>query len=218
MKIRLTALSLLFALLTVAFAGQPACAQDAAALLERLQQTYNGEGALRADVTQTMTSPFASGASTFEGTLVAQGDRYRVETEQQTLVTDGAVVWIYNRPRQQVIINEHVDNETAVSPSDFFADFGERFTVASTRTEQQDGQAHHVLTLKPKQADAPVKTLMLWMRARDAVITRLEAVDPNDTTVRFDLSNVRFDESVGAETFTFDPPQEAEVVDLRPQG
>lgn len=216
MTFRLATLSLLFTLLAVA--AQPARAQDAEALLERLEETYNAAGALRADVTQTMTSPFASGASTMEGTLVAEGDRYRVETGQQTLVTDGAVVWIYNRPQQQVIINEYVENETAFSPSDFFTDFSAQFRVTGVRTEQQDGATYHVLSLKPKQADAPVKELTLWMRDRDAVVTRIKAVDPNDTNVQFDLSNVRFDASVTADTFTFDPPAEAEVVDLRPQG
>ena len=213
-----SSLSAAFLLVLAAlFLGQPARAQDARAVLQRVQQTHAEGGTLRADVTQTTTSPFSGSASSFSGTLTAQGDRYRVETEQQTFVTDGQTVWIYNRPRHQVVINNYIENETVFTPSDFFSNFGERFTVKAMRTEQQDGAAYDVLTLEPKEERAPVREVTLWVRSSDAVVARAEVLDVNDAQITFDLKNVRFDPSVDASTFRFEPPQGAEVVDLRPE-
>ena len=209
----LSALSLL--VLVAFFSGQPTRAQDADTVLRRVQQTYAEGGTLRADVTQTTTSPFSGKASSFSGTLTAQGDRYRVETEQQTFVTDGETVWIYNRPRHQVVINDYVENETAFTPSDFFSDFGEHFTATAVRTEQQGGTAYDVLTLKPNEENAPVREVTLWVRRSDAVVARAEVLDVNEANITFDLEQVRFDPSVPASTFHFTPPQSAEVVDLR---
>lgn len=223
MNARRVPLRSLLVLLSVLFAGQfvaPALAQDnpsseADELLERLEQTYDETEALSARFTQTTTSSFSGEATTHSGTLLLQGDRYRVETNQQTLVTNGETTWVYTPSEDQVIVNDYVEDETAFAPSEFFYDCDDRFTVTSVETTTQDGEPHHVLRLEPKEEGAFYREITLWMRDRDNLVTQLKVADADDTEMIFELEDIEFNPSVSADTFTFSPPDGTEVVDLR---
>ena len=182
-------------------------------LLRRLEAQYNGEQALQAQFTQTVSQ--GGQMNTLSGTLTLEGDRYRVQTDQQTLVTNGETTWIYTPARQQVLVNDYVKDETAFSPSQFFDGYREEYRVANVRTAQRDGAQHHVLTLKPREQGAFFREVRLWMRASDAVVTRLVVEDANQSTMTFTLRDVTFGVPTAASTFRFEPPQGVEVVDLR---
>ena len=200
----------------VLFSGQlEARAQDADELIRRLESRYNAVSALQADFTQTMSSAYSDLNESFSGTLLMQGPRYRVETHGQTMVTDGAVTWIYNEAENQVLINQNDTSDEGFSIDRLFTDYSSRFIVRSVGTERIDGKAHFVLNLEPKESGSFFETVTVWMRSDDAIISRIKVVDQNETTMRFDLDNVTFDPDLKADAFTFSPPQGAEVIDLR---
>lgn len=207
---------------TVYLAGQPAVSSaqadssgEAQELLRRVESTYDDMGGLQATFTQTVRSDFSDDVTRLRGMLSLQGEKYRVETAQQTIVTDGETTWIYNPADAQVIVNNHVENETAFSPQAFFANYTERYTVEAVRTEEQDGELHHVLRLTPNDASAPFDEVTLWVRSADALIQRMRVHDRNGSVITVDLENIDLNPTFSAETFAFSPPKSAEVVDLR---
>ena len=56
---------------------------------------------------------------------------------------------------------------------------------------------------------------MLWVRRSDTVITQLELTDFSDTRIRIRLNAIALNPDFEDGLFTFEPPAEAEVVDLR---
>jgi len=207
----------LLAVLAAALLGTAGLARaqapDADRLVDRLEQKYNGGQALKAQFTQTTSRN--GQMNTLSGTLTLQGDRYRVKTDRQTLVTDGETTWVYTPARDQVLVNDYVEDETAFSPSRFFDGYRERYRATGVRTARRNGATHHVLTLKPREQGAFFQDVTLWMRASDAVVTRLKVKDANSSTMTFTLRDVAFDAETTAGTFQFDAPQGVEVVDLR---
>lgn len=186
---------------------------DAQALVDRLEAKYNGGRALQAQFTQTVSQNGQT--RTLGGTLTLKGNRYRVETDRQTLVTNGETTWIYTPARDQVLVNDYVKSKTAFSPGQFFDGYQERYRVTGVRTAQRSGTKHRVLTLKPKQDGAFFQKVTLWMRAADAVVTRLVVKDANGSRMTFSLRDVTFGTETTASTFRFEAPQDVEVVDLR---
>jgi chaperone LolA len=186
---------------------------DADQLVDRLERKYDGGQTLKAQFTQTTSQN--GQMNTLSGTLTLQGDRYRVETNRQTLVTDGETTWTYTPARKQVLVNDYAENETAFSPGRFFDGYQERYRVTNVRTAQRSGTRHRVLTLKPRQGGAFFQKVTLWMRASDAVVTRLVVMDANGSRMTFSLRDVTFGAETTASTFRFDAPQGVEVVDLR---
>lgn len=204
------------ALCFVLLVGHPAAsAQDGAALMERLRATYESIDALRAEFTQTMTSEYSDTEESFEGIVILDGNRYRVEAGPNTFVTDGEVTWIYDESKNQVLINDYVEDETAFSLNDFFFKSNEDYEVTQTEQTNLEGETHHILHLAPKRDDAFFSAVTIWMRDRDDLATRLEVLDVNGTRMTFGLDNIELNPPVEDAMFSFTPPDGAEVIDLR---
>ena len=195
--------------------GDQATAQDADDVFERLKDKYDSIESLRAEFSQTMSSSYMDEEATSRGVLVVQGDRYRVETEGQTLVTDGDVTWVYMPSQNQVLINDYNEDEQTFSISEFLFDYEENYDASQVALTQLGGTRHFVLTLTPKKDDAFFTEATLSVRESDNVITRLQVVDVNGTTMIFNLENIQLNPSLQENTFSFTPPKGTEVIDLR---
>ncbi len=193
----------------------PAGAQSASAVFERLKDKYDSVESLRAEFSQTMTSSYMDDEATSQGVLVIQGERYRVETDGQTLVTDGRVTWVYMQSENQVLINDYNNDEQTFSISEFLFDYDENYDASEVAAATMGGERHYVLTLTPKSDEAFFTEATLAMRDRDDLITELKVVDVNGTTMRFNLENIQLNPALQEDVFTFTPPQGTEVVDLR---
>ncbi len=208
-------LLLLLATLMAGFAVPSAYAQTPDALLERIQSKYDSVDALRARFTQTIRSSFSDRTTTNRGSLLLQSDKFRIETPQQTLVADGVTTWIYTPSSNQVIVNDYVDDETTLTPDEVFYDYAERFRVESMQTQMEQGDRFYELSLAPKDSNSVYRSVTVHLRDRDTAITRLRLEDRNGTTITFTLDDLQFNPSLTGEPFTFSPPGDAEVVDLR---
>lgn len=210
---------LLFAALALAAGslvfGSSAHAQDADEIFERLKEKYRSIESLRAEFSQTMTSSFTDDEATSTGLLIASGEQYRVEMEEQTLVTDGDVTWVYMPSQKQVLINDYSADEQTFSVNEFLFNYDEKFDLSNVETSTLNGERHYILALEPKSKDAFFTEATLSMRARDNVITRLRVVDVNGTTMVFDLTNIQLNPALEADVFSFIPPKGTEVIDLR---
>lgn len=198
----------LLALLAVSFTGQ-ASAQQPGDVLDRLRARYASLDGLRATFTQQV------GGATMEGSLLLRGEAYRIETPDQTLVTDGTTSWVYSKADRQVLVNDTVADETAFSPTDFFSHYPDRFDVRADGSESIGGVRHDRLHLTPKDDDAFLQEVTLFIRNTDALPTRVRIVDGNGTTVLFDLRDVEVNPPLADDAFRFAAPSGAEVVDLR---
>ena len=206
----------LFAFLLVAFIGQaPVHAQQSENPLQRLQEKYQAIEALQAEFSQTMSSPYSDTENKFTGQVVLKDDQYRVETGTQTLVTNGETTWIYSPGENQVLINDYKEDETTFSLNDFLFNYHDRYDVTGTEAVQLDGEKHFRIHMKPKRQSDFFREMTLWMRDRDAMVTRLEVIDRNDTRMTYTLTDIELNPKVSDQTFSFTPPQEAEIVDLR---
>ncbi len=205
---------LAFCLVTVLFFGQQATAQDAGAVFQRLKAKYDTIESLRASFTQTMTSAYTDDAPSFSGVLAFSGQQYRVETGTQTVVSDGETTYIYLPGENQVLIGNPVEGEMN-SPSDFLLNYDQYFNASAVVTDQMNGQQHFKLTLTPKNGGSLFQSATIWLRDRDDIITRMELLDVNETTMTFNLTDVELNPTLDANTFVFETPAGAEVIDLR---
>lgn len=205
--------TLAVALATV-FLAPTVLAQSGDALLQRLQTRYRSLQGLRAQFTQTMQAE-GTAAQTFSGTLVAQGNRYRVEAGPQTFVTDGRTTWMFDSRRNQVVVNRYVANQTAFSPTTFFGNASQRFRVTNVASSGSGPARTYTLTLAPRNASEMFQNVTLTMRDADNTVSRVEMRDGNGTTMRYELRNLQLNPRIPASTFTFRTPRGAEVVDLR---
>ena len=213
-----SSLPAVFTLLVVLFlADLPvAHAQSPQAVLQRVQATYETARAVSASFTQTSDQPMMDGATEIEGSLLVRTNMFRVETENEMLVNDGETVWIYDRLAEQVIINNHVDDETLVTPDQIFFDQAERYEAVDLETFSEAGTTYFDVDLVARADDAFYSEVTIRVRDSDGLIVRAELQDRDGATMTFDLDEVRLNPPISQDEFTFEPPEGVEVVDMRP--
>jgi len=202
-------------LLAVALLTPAVTAQSAEALLERMRSKYESLTALQASFVQRTTSDFLESDDVFTGTIVLSGDQYRVETPGHMFVSNGETVWVYNEADEQVLINNHEDDETSFSISRFFFEYDDSYKVENTAREVLDGEVFYKLQLTPIDPESFFSEVRMWLRDSDNLVTRLHVSDLNETQMLFELENIQIDPALPSNTFAFDTPEGVEVVDLR---
>lgn len=205
----------LFIALVLATGHSAAQAQDADTIFERLQAKYNAIDGLRAAFTQTMSSAYWEQDESFTGTLILQGDKYRVETGTEVLVVNGQETYVYRPNEQQVLINDVVEDEASFTPSSFLLNHDERFEVLDVDVVTYNGTKHYRLNLKPRSTDSFFREATLWIRDRDDIVTKLTVFDVNETRMVFTLDDIEINPRLDTDTFDFTPPAGTEVIDLR---
>ncbi len=193
----------------------PLLAQSQAELIGRLRAKYDQVELMRADFTQRITSPFGEAFPENRGTLLLEGDRYRVETDIQTFVTNGETTWIYDAQEKQLLINDFIDDETTFSISNFLNSFHSDYEVLGSSLNYLNGSRHYELHLKSEVNEAFFKEVTLWMRDKDHIITRLKVLDVNDAILEFTLDDIEINPYIEGDPFTFTPPDDADIIDLR---
>ena len=207
-------IGLLVLLFVPASVFAPVFAQNGSAVLQDVQERYDTVAGMEATFTQTVTSPFRDDSTRLEGRLFVRGDMYRIETVEQTLITDGTTSWIYTPADSQVVVNDAASSKMALSPETFFTDYAARYRVDSLRPAGPTADAEQILALTPSSPDAAFGSVTLWVRP-DRVITRLQVTDSGGSTITVRLRNIRLNPTLARERFSFEPPPDVEVIDLR---
>ncbi len=193
----------------VLFAGQASAQTSPEAVARQLQERYGAIESLRASFVQT------AGGQQLRGTLSVRDDAFRLDLGSQVLATDGATLWSYSRDDEQVVVQDYDPARVGFSVGQLFTDYLSVFRVTGAARATIDGVRHHVLTLRPRQSGSTVRDATLYVRASDAVPTRVRVHDTNGGTLAFDLRDVQRNVALPASTFRFDAPRGTETVDLR---
>ncbi|MFB6229581.1 MAG: outer membrane lipoprotein chaperone LolA [Salinibacter sp.] len=189
-------------------------AQDTLSL-DALKARYERIDDLRASFTQTIRSEIAGDSTQIRGQVLLSGNKYRVETPSQTVVTNGKTTWIYSPADSQVVINDAEKRTSTITPQTFLTTSTDQYKTTSTRSVTKNGVPHTVLSLEATASSTRFKTATLWVRRSDRLVTRLRATDRNASTLTLDLRDLTVDPSLSGTPFRFSPPDGIEVVDLR---
>ncbi len=215
----LIVLTLMHAPVMRLYSGQKA-KLSAAEVLEKVQEAYSNVEDASAGFTQTVSLKYAKIEQTYTGTvMMKKGNRYRIESQEQTLVTDGATVWAYSPVNKQVLIDLYKENPNTFSPEQFLVGLPKNFRATLVDDNGADVHAAYTLKLSPKSgASKFVKSLKVWIDDTDWSIRGVEYIDMNETRTFYSLKDVRFNTGIPDERFTFAVPDHVEVVDLRSNG
>ena len=78
-----------------------------------------------------------------------------------------------------------------------------------------NGEKHFEIQLRSRGDSAFFKAATIWLRASDHLISRMLVTDVNDAILDFRLDNMEINPDVPGDPFTFVPPGDAEIIDLR---
>ncbi len=207
--------SLWICLLIAVLVSGTARAQDRPAILDTLHQRYQTLEDLEVEFTQEVHSGvFATVERTSGKMHLAERDKFRVQTEEQTIVSDGELLWVYNKDNEQVTIDKVDKAHDLVRPSDYIFSFREAYSAELMPDTTIDEINCTVVRLTADEGDEFIRQMTLYVSENDRLTRRAEYRDINSNTVTIDFSNVKIDEGISDEIFKFRTPEGVEEVRL----
>lgn len=211
----LFSVSILFAFLFF-FATIATAQEKAEDIVNKIRQTYEKLESLKGDFEQEFIWSLAGETQTLNGTLyLKKGDRYRVETPNQMIITDGKTVWTYSLDKNQVFVDNLEKSKDNPLPRDLIIKYTHDFKPKLLRSEKLGEADCHVLALTPRDENSFIRSVTVWIDKSTWLAARIEQVDINDNKTAYALKNVRRNVALADGLFTFNIPTDAEVVDMR---
>lgn len=202
-------------LLILTLAGiLPAQQPSPSEVLASIRQRYQHLRDASAGFSQTVKRRYAPVSKPTSGTVkIKRGNRYRIETDQQVIVTDGATVWMYTPKTKQVLVDTYSAKRQSFSPDQFLLGLPKEVTPVSA--VQTDSTI--VLTMKPTGTAGALKTIATITVRTTAGrwgIDAVELTDKNGTTTTIELTGMRMNAGIDDAVFRFTVTDSMHVVDV----
>lgn len=169
----------------------------------------------RASFTQVVTSPDGAKKKTSSGTFeFARPNRFRfayTRPYEQTIVGDGARLWLYDADLQQVTVRP-MDQALGVTPVALLAGSALERDFELKPLPAADGLDW--VQAQPRRRDESIGFTSLRVGFRGTTLAAIELVDSFGQRSRLTFGDVATNVPTSAEAFTFTPPKGVEV--LRP--
>lgn len=142
--------------------------------------------------------------------MIKQPARFRFETtepEPNLFIGDGATLWFYNEPLEQLTIYD-AQNEVNRTPfvllTSTKAELWQQYDV--TRQGEQ-------FVISSKAADSPVKQLTLSFSG--SALSKMQVLDMNQQLSEFNFTLVQLNITLDDSLFRFEPPEHTDIDDQR---
>jgi len=187
--------------------------QDAQEIIKKVQSKYNTIKDAQASYSQTIKYSSGSSQSSSGTIYIQKEDKYRIESKNEVIVTDGVTSWSYSKKKKQVVIDNYKNDGNTFSPNKFLFSYPENFYSDLEGTETVSGTECYLLKLSPRHKGS-VKSAKIWVDVSDNLIRKI-TINSSESTSTYTLKKITLDAGLSSSKFTFSPPEGVEVIDLR---
>jgi chaperone LolA len=192
-----------------------AWAIDARKIIEKVQDRYDDMTDATITFSQSVRFKVSKAEQSVKGTLLfKKPNKYRIETEERTVVTDGETSWSWSPRNRQVVIDNYKEETHSLSPEQLLLSYPKDYYSTLVGEEQLLGQSTYVLKLTPKDDNAFATAMKIWV-SKDWLIRQVEITDVNGAVTTYRIDKIGIDQKIADAKFTYQVPENAEVIDLR---
>jgi len=176
-------------------------------LLDSVQKKYKSLTDFSADFKQSMNEK-----SSLKGKIFySRGNKLRLELKNSTIISNGTILWNYNKGQKKVVINNASGSDPSFFTTDkFLYDYPSKSGVTMEKEDNQD-----VLVLVPqKESNLNFKKAKIWVN-QDYLIIRISVENLSGTNMNLQFSNYNLNRNLPESMFTFSPPEGTNIIDLR---
>ncbi|HTP13660.1 MAG TPA: outer membrane lipoprotein chaperone LolA [Bacteroidota bacterium] len=183
---------------------------------DKMQSRYEMIDDATASFTKHVKLGFSNIEQTYEGTIaLKKPKKMRLETDNETVVTDGVTVWLYSPVNNQVIVDHYNENQNSISPENFLLNLPNDYYATLLGVEK--GRSSPLVTLKlvPKDDRSFVKSVKIAVDEGTWSVRMVAILDVNDTETTYTIRDLKLNTNLPDRDFVYTPPAGVEVVDLR---
>jgi outer membrane lipoprotein carrier protein len=222
--IQLGAMLLLSTTLYVANAQTPKPAETsdpkAKSLLDKVRKQYDAYQSIEASFTLTLESADQTPAEVQKGTIAQQGEKYRLELSDKTIICDGATVWFHNKRNREVQINTATAGSSTglLSPRELMRIHERKdFIYAITSEGVDNGKPCQFVEFKPTNKNSEYSKLRLSVDKKTNQIIGVKAFGKDGSRYTMVINELTPNKTYPNGTFNFDKSKHpgVKIEDLR---
>jgi len=191
--------------------------EDVDQIIKDIQNKYKKVELMHVDFKQINRFKLTGLENEIYGTLwVTQNDNFRLETEDQVMVSDGESFWRYNKLENQVLIDYAKKSQQDVFLNNFLFKISDFYYTQIVSKTKPDKINIYEIKLTPKNPDDSFfNHIKVWLTDKNWDLKRVVYVDVNENEVEYLIGKIEINPQVSADIFHFKIPEGIEVVDLR---
>lgn len=207
---------LIFALLTLlsfnflqAQSAAPAEKSDPEAkkILDKIRKKYESYKTVEATFSLNIEVP-TKAKEVQKGVISQEGDKFRLEMDQQTIVSDGKTTWVYQKNINEVQINNADPKDTEngfLTPKDLLKRYQKGdFLYAVTDKISEGGKVLTQIEFKPKDKSSEYSKLRVSIDEKTTEIKSILAFAKDGSRYTFTITRLNTKKVFSAEQFKFD--------------
>ncbi len=184
-------------------------------IIEKVQGRYDDLGDAVIVFTQTVRFKVSKAEQLTRGTLYfKKGNKYRIESDNRTVVTDGKTSWSFNGQTNQVVVDHYKQEAHSLSPEQLLVKYPQNYYSTLIGEEKVGTDNCHVLKLTPKEDNSFTTALKIWVSTK-WLIRKVEVTDINGALTTYVIERIEIDKGIADSRFEFKIPPAADVIDLR---
>ena len=181
-------------------------------VLSLIRKNYSPESSLSTQFALTIFWNVRERQEKTKGNIcLATGNRFRVQADGESWVSNGQTFWNYSPGSQQVVIKRLADVDQSSLPSQIF----NRYLIEFHFRAKEDRDGIVELSWNNDTASGPYTSILLRTHGQTGLIDRCVMTDHNGNTFTYVFSGTQFGRNFSKETFEFAIPKSAHIVDMR---
>ena len=171
---------------------------------------------MKFDFTYRMVDKSHNIDESLEGTVVLEGDKYKLNFMGRTIISDGKTVWSYDPDAEEIQISTVSKDADAFNPSKLLTSYDESYRSKLIKTVKEEGKEYYIIDLYPKKGKSFFKIRLKVDKSASQVVSA-SVFGKDNVTYTYSITKFSKDVTTGATFFTMttkDYP-DVDVVDLR---
>ncbi len=191
--------------------GQLTTAQEsdpqAKAILDKLRKKYQGYQSLEQAFTLEIELPEQK-KEVQQGKMAKQGKKYRVDLASQSIICDGASLWLVLHQNKEVQINnlpDPADDETVLSPEALFNFYEKgKFVYFLVNETTAAGKVVQEIEFKPLDKNSEYSKFRLTVEKATLNVLSMKAFGKDGSRYTLNLGTLTPNKAFAAQHFSFD--------------
>jgi len=211
-------LLIIFLFCSVAFAiasGMNQTVRTSEKLVLKVEEKYRSFRDLSMNFTKTLKSEIFETQKKTKGKMYLKNpDKFRIETKDEIIVTDGKFLWTYSEQNEQVIKNRLDRSKNIFKPNQYLSNFRKEYKAKLTGEEKIDKTKCYKLALTPQKEDLFITKMIIWIDKKTLLAKKMEYQDSNDNQITLVFDHMKINKGIKDSKFVFKASEGVEELDL----
>lgn len=180
---------------------------EAKKALDRIRKKYEGYKSFEAGFSLIIEMP-GQPKEVQKGTVGQQGEKFRLEMDQQTIASDGKTTWVYLKNNNEIQINDTDPNSDNgfLTPRDLLRRYEKGdFLYAITDKTAEKNRVLTQIEFKPKDKSSEYSKLRISLDEKAGSIESIKAFAKDGSRYSFEVSRFTPNKAFGNGHFQLNP-------------